>query len=206
MSTAALSIEQIIKAQFARLFSRDDWALFKEMGEFYVRSAVTLKIADIDAPSGLELLARNSQKRLHVGVGIELLVKSFYLQRGYQINKLVDEHAADAPRRPYTFDQVANLPLRVGDSFTLGQLLETLHKVGEALPSLEQIRRGFRIAMVFRNKEGHAVYPRHNFDANNYGDIGSALVALYSEAFNEDLRVKFSMQADEEALWQCRKR
>jgi hypothetical protein len=201
MSAAAPSLEQAIKAQFARLFTQSDWALFKQMGEFYLRSAVALKIADIDAPSGWELLARNSQKRLHIGVGVELLVKSFYLRRGYQVNKLVDERAANAPRRPYTFDEVANVALQVGDSFTLGPLLDTLHRVGGQLPSVELIRRGFRIAMVFRNKEGHAIYPRHNFDPNNYRDIEIALMALYDEAFNEELRVRFSMETDEEALW-----
>ncbi|SRR5260221_641991 len=201
MSAVPLSLEQTVKAQFARLFTQTDWALFKQMAEFYLQSAVALKIADINAPPGLGLLARNSQKRLHIGVGVELLVKAFYLRRGYQINK-VDDRVADVPPIPYRFDDVANTPLREGDSFTLGPLLDNMHKVHPPLAKIDLIRTGFRIAMVFRNKEGHAAYPRHIFDPGNYRDIERALSAIYADEFNEDLSVTFSMEADEEPRWE----
>jgi hypothetical protein len=197
----ALSVEQSVKAQFARLFTQSDWQLFKRMAEFYLRGATSLRTHDLDAPEGSELLARNSQKRLHIGVAMELLIKAIYLRRGYQINKLIGDRNSRRPEFPYTFQEVEKVPLKVGDTFTLGPLIQSLHKVAP-LPSSSAIQRGLKIAMVFRNKEGHAVYERHTFVASNYRDIEACLVAIYAEEFKQVLRVRFSMEEDEKDEWQ----
>ena len=72
------SIEQEVKQQFARVFTRQDWSLFKRMADYYLRSAVFLRTWDVKPPKDLKLLARNCQKRLFIGIGTELLLKAIY--------------------------------------------------------------------------------------------------------------------------------
>jgi hypothetical protein len=97
----AASIEQDVKRTFAREFVKNDWTLFKSMAEFYFQTAVFLKTGDVKyvAPN-LRLLARNSQKRLFIGIGAELILKAIYLKHGFLINKLAAKQAG-VPRFPF---------------------------------------------------------------------------------------------------------
>ena len=61
--------EEVIKAQFAKVFVQDDWRLFKRMAEFHFERAVFLKISDVTRMAKRwRLLARNSDKRLRIGL------------------------------------------------------------------------------------------------------------------------------------------
>ena len=82
-----LTIEQSVKAQFEKLFDATDWRLFKTMAELNLKQAAELKKKDMPVPEPYQLVARNSRKRLLIGVGVELLLKSVYLKHGYLINK-----------------------------------------------------------------------------------------------------------------------
>ena len=70
------------------------------------------------------------------------------------------------------------------------------------LKQQQLIERGFRIAKVFRNKEGHIAVYWHNFDTQNYSDIENALVKFYREAFDENLSIQFSFEKNEKGIFQ----
>ena len=80
------SVEQSVKSQFAKIFETADSALFKKMAEANLHEGAALT-SDMPIESSLKLLARNSRKRLLIGVGVELLLKAIYLKKGYCINK-----------------------------------------------------------------------------------------------------------------------
>jgi hypothetical protein len=112
------------KDKFVRFLCQSDWLAFKTMAEYYLRSAAELKNKDIKAPDSLKLWFRNSTKRLFLGIGCELLLKSFYLKEGYCINKPkqkgiknIPTHKFDAidlnnfdHKDTYTFQRLAHLP------------------------------------------------------------------------------------------------
>ena len=166
------------------------------MAEFYLRQAAFLRKKDLDGPSDLKLLARNSQKRLFIGIGIELLLKAVYLKNGYAINKPCDSTL----KLPFTFQQAHKAQLKDDDTFTLNQLIDQFGKV-ENLASDQSVMKGLRIAKVFRNKEGHSVTEQHAFDASNYQDIECALRMMYCRAFGERIKVRFSLAPNETPLW-----
>src|SRR5437773_2524492 len=87
------TVEQETKATFARVFVKSDWGLFKTMAEFHLKRATALRLADVVyIPKQWRLLMRNIQKRLFIGIGIELLLKGLYLKHGFVINKLPPKH------------------------------------------------------------------------------------------------------------------
>jgi hypothetical protein len=193
-----LIVENSVKQQFARVFILSDWHLFKSMAECYLRQAAFLRMRDLDVPTGLRRLVRNSQKRLFIGVGIELLLKALYLKNGYAINKLKGEN--QTAKFPFKLREVDKSQLREDQTFLLGILIDQSKKV-IVLNEWEAVLRGLRIAQVFRNKEGHVVTPRHAYVASNYRDIESALRELYRTAFGEILEVQFSLAPNEKPLW-----
>lgn len=192
------SIERSVKQQFARVFTASDWRLFKRMAEFYLRQAAFLRTSHLNVPADLKLVARNSQKRLFIGVGVELLLKAVYLKRGYVINK--PQPGKATPKLLSTFAQTKGLPLAEDRTFTLDELIAQLRKVVQ-LDNIQSVLRGLRIAKVFRNKEGHTVAARHAFDPQNYRDIESALSTLYRHEFGQTLTVRFSVARSEKPLW-----
>lgn len=56
------------------------------MADYYFKKAALLRKRDIRVSGQNGLLILNIQKRLFLGVGGELLVKAFYLKRGYIVN------------------------------------------------------------------------------------------------------------------------
>ena len=193
----AQSIERSTKQQFAKLFRQHDWRLFKNVADCYLKQAAYLRKKNIVATEDLALLIRNSQKRLFIGVGIELLVKALYLKLGYAINK---PSVGERPKAPLLWSDAENLELKDDDTFTLSQLIEWLDKV-IVLDKKNVIDRGLRIAKVFRNKEAHIVTPKHAFKATSYRQIESALRELYRQGFNESLGVRFSLGPTDLARW-----
>lgn len=138
-------------------------------------------------------------KRLLIGVGCELLVKAAYLKLGYCVNK---------PRKGNGIASVPTHLLRTldpnqldpVDTYTFGTLIDNLPKVMPG-SSKGAPRRGLRIAMVFRNKEGHQTLPTHKFEPQDFRDIEQALCWLYTEAFDESLHVTFSMGPKDAGLF-----
>lgn len=190
-------IEQSVKSQFAKVFTVADWLLFKKVAEANLREAATLLRADMPIASSLKLLARNSRKRLLIGVGVELLLKAIYLKQGYAINRL----PKDSPLKfPFLAKDAKEIQLVEDKTVTLNELIEKLSMV-VALQNKTSTLKGLRIAKVFRNKEGHGVTSTHIFDPTNYTDIASSLVDLYRDAFGEKLSVQFSLSPDERAIW-----
>lgn len=193
-----VSIEQEIKRQFARVFRSTDSPLFKKTADYYFRRAATLRRADIEADVSLTLLIRNIQKRLFIGIGVELLLKALYLRNGFAINKLRDAKALPFPT---PLSQASNNDLVDERTYTLNELIDGLPKVGQ---QFTDFLRGLKIAKVYRNKEGHVVTAHHQFVRSHYADVESALVGIYERGFAECLSVQFSLAPNERAIWKSR--
>lgn len=193
-----LTVEQSVKAQFAKVFQTSDWQLFKRIGEANIREAAYVKKSDMHVESSLRLLARNCRKRLLVGVGVELLLKAVYLKTGYCINKPRDSRKALT--FPFRHTDAVGTTLVDDQTFELNELIQHLPKVVQMHDQAVTLK-GLRIAKVFRNKEGHGVTRRHAFDASNYRDMETSLIELYRDAFSERLSVRFSLAPSESALW-----
>lgn len=192
-----LTTEQAVKSQFAKVFAESDWSLFKVFAEFNLREAAMLKSGQMAIKRPLRLLARNSRKRLLIGIGVELLLKAVYLKNGYAINKPVQGRQLEFP---FTITDARGFELSDDKTFMLKDLISHLATVVQ-LSDKAVIDRGLVIAQVFRNKEGHSVTPSHQFDPSNYADIALALVALYQDAFGQRLSLRFSFAPNESPVW-----
>ncbi len=195
------SVESSVKQQFAKIFRDFDWRLFKKMGDSYFRQAAFLLKHHLGVLPDLKLLVRNSQKRLFIGVGTELILKALYLKNGYAINR--PESGNKGLKFPFTLKDAVGQHLLEGETFQLGILIDHIEKV-IVLNDSKTILRGLKIAKVFRNKEGHVVTSSHAFDPSNYRDIESALGKLYHAGFDEILKVQFSLAPNEKPVWQIR--
>jgi hypothetical protein len=201
--TPVPSVEKSVKQQFAKVFKYDDWHLFKAVAEFYLRQAAFLLKRDVTAPSHLKLLVRNSEKRLFIGVGVELFLKALYLKKGYAINKPDRDNNNQQLKLPFTLQEATGSQLDEAETFTLDNLIGQLEKVVN-LTNGSAVVRGLKIAKVFRNKEGHTVTAQHTFEPSNYRDIETALRELYLVGFRESLTVRFSLEEDERPLWRIK--
>jgi len=191
------SIEQSEKEQFASVFSKDDWPLFKNVAEIYLEEATRLRRSNMHVSRDIGLLARNIRKRLFIGLGVELLLKAVYLKWGYGINKLsgrakLYDLATLTPDSEHKPDS--------DNTLNLNFLIDNLSKV-IALTDKNSTLDGLKLAKVFRNKEGHVVTPDHRYVPETYRAIEVALVELYQDAFSEKLEVTFSMGRGEKAVW-----
>jgi hypothetical protein len=195
------SIEKSVKDQFAKVFSSGDWKLFKDVAEINLVEAATLKKSSFKTvKQSQQLLIRNIRKRLLIGIGAELLLKSIYLKSDYGINKPLSRDAGSKLKLPFKLAEVAQDQLDPNDTFTLSQLIEQLSKVLH-LPDTDILLDGLRIAKVFRNKEGHVVTKSHVFVPSNYRAIETALIEVYARAFDEKLTVHFSIADGEKDAW-----
>ena len=86
------------------------------------------------------------------------------------------------------------------DTFTIDTLINNLEKIS-TFSDFSKLKRGFQIAMTFRNKEGHVTCPSHEFDESNYKDISEAVVCFYSECFKEKLKFNISMKPNEKHVF-----
>ena len=196
------SLESEIKRQYARFFEKGDWAQLKSVAELYLETAAKLKTKNL-LPRHLLLLFRNIQKRLFLGIACELLLKSYYLKEGFCINKPKHRRQIHGSF-PYKLGNVNRDDFEIDDTFTLDQLingLEAIHHFNDH----QTLLRGLKIAKVFRNKEGHVATFWHDFDHQNYIDVAKSLIILYSEGFNERLRLRISVTRNEKAEFQVEK-
>lgn len=193
-----MSVVNEIKSQYARVLRQSDWRNFKEIAEYYLETAAKLKIKDISSSKN-QLLLRNSQERLFLGIGCELLLKSFYLKNGYCVNKLRSNYGG-AKDPVHKLSALADADIDPNDTFTMNRLIEKLGNIAK-FQDHAKIKRGFQIAMTFRNKEGHVTFPSHAFDPNNYKDIAAAVETFYAQAFGQDLTFKVSMESNEKPVF-----
>ncbi len=181
-----------IKDQFARFLDAKDSATSKTMAEYYLKTAAILKTKDIDAPKNAKLWIRNCLKRLFLGIGCELLIRAFYLREGYCINKPKKGSGVKAtPMHKVRETKKSDFDHR--NTYTLAPLIDHLKAVHQ-FQSHSKIEHAFRIAAVFRNKEGHLTIPTHKFDPQDYRDIETGLRCFYQEAFSQQLTFRISMK------------
>lgn len=147
------------------------------------------------------LLARNIRKRLLIGIGVELLLKSAFLKAGYAINKPVNSNEFRFPSR---FELIGDKAL---DKVRTATFSECLRHIGYSMKlQCEQATRdGLEIAHVFRNKEAHGIVSDHPYCADTYKIIEDALKDVYRCAFSEALIVKIGMTAEDEPIWNLNK-
>lgn len=196
------SIESQIKAQYTKFFVKKDWHTFKTVADYYLKTAAQLKKKDITGEKSL--LIRNIQKRLFIGIGCELLLKAFYLNEGYCINKPVNRRNDRRNWRPSRFNQIARADYETDYTCTMNELIDNLGKI-HTFKENKLVIQGFKIAKVFRNKEGHIVVFRHEFDPQNYTDIEMALTEFYREAFSQKLIIEISMKPNQKGLFKITK-
>lgn len=185
-------IENAIKDQYARFLETGDWRTFKHTAEYYIKSAAKLKKENIAAHKRIKLRIRNSLKRLYLGIGCELLLKAFYLKKGYCINKPGDKTGIKA-EPTYKLIAIDRTRFNHRDTYTMGPLINKLKFIHQ-FQNYGEIEKAFKIAMVFRNKEGHVTLPTHKFDPKTYADIERGLVEFYKEAFGQKLTLKIAMK------------
>ena len=144
------------------------------------------------------LLARNIQKRLDIGIGVELLIKSLYLRENFIINLVRDKRER---MKDFPFQQSDNFEgFHKDQTFTLNDLIQNLNKVQD-FKNIREIELGLRIAKVFRNKEGHVVTSSHEYHPDDYSRIERSLCLFYKEAFDQKLEIQFSIEGGEQGVW-----
>ena len=188
-----------IKEQFARVLNASDWLHLLEVAEFHFETAAKLKKKNIRYIKK-QLLMRNSMKRLHLGIGVELALKAAFLKNGKCINTFIKGYN-DLERSPmHDIEELDTEILNPKDTYTLGLLIDKYARVFEVDPD-DDFLNGLRIAMTFRNKEGHISFPRHEFDESNYDLIAASVVTLYKEVFNKKLEFKIAMKARDRGVF-----
>lgn len=75
-----MDIVNQVKEQYARILRVDYWGHLLEVANFHFKNAAKLKKKDVNHPSH-KLLIRKSLKRLHLGIGIELLLKIGFFKK-----------------------------------------------------------------------------------------------------------------------------
>ncbi len=192
------SVEQSQNENFAKVFSKDDWPLFKLVAESYLEEATRLKKrSNMQVPPDKRLLLRNIRKRLFIGLGVELLLKAVYLKCNFGINLLGNrQDLYSLERLTQDPESKANANKTLSLDFLIRRLSEVI-----TLTDGDSTRNGLTLARGFRNKEGHVVAPTHLFVAETYSAIEGALVRVYQDAFSEKLEVTFSMAPLEKAVW-----
>lgn len=190
------NVEPSIKLQYAKFFQVNDSEVFKQLAEYYLDVAAHLRKKDIPAKEPLKLWIRNVQKRLYIGIACELLLKAHYLRQGYGINKpkKIKWHL-------YKIQAIDPNDYKEDDTYPMNFLIDNL-KHGPMLKQGQVIERGFRIAKVFRNKEGHVAVYWHSPEPKNYSDIEDALIGFYKEAFGQNISIQFSFEKDEKGIFQ----
>jgi hypothetical protein len=194
-----VSTEKNVKSQFEKVFVACDWRLFKKFAESNLQEAAALLTSDMVFAGRQKLLARNSRKRLLIGVGVEILLKAICLKHGYAINTHKSRQG-NPPSFPFLLEGFDLSLLALDNTVKFDDLINNLHRV-VTLQNSELTLKGLKIAKVFRNKEGHAVTAAHVFDPSNYKDVAASLVELYRDAFAERLVVQFSLAPNELCVW-----
>lgn len=193
-----MNIEPEIKKQFSKVFLSTDWRNFKLLADYYFETSAKILKKDIGIADPYKLMGRNIQKRLFIGIGTELLLKSLFLKNNYCINR-VKKNKSPNLKVPTIFTDIQDTEiLNPSDTFTLNTLIDSISKVFIS-DNPQKLIKGLKIAKVFRNKEGHVVVLWHTADRQNYTDIEDSIIEIYKNGFNQKLNFKISFLEDEVA-------
>lgn len=196
-----MNIKPEIKKQFSKVFLLSDWRSFKLMADYYFETSAKILKKDIGIADPYKLMGRNIQKRLFIGIGTELLLKSLFLKNNYCINRVKKNKSPDL-KVPIIYTDILDKEiLNPADTFTLNTLIENISKVIIS-DNLQKLLKGLKIAKVFRNKEGHVVVLWHIADRQNYTDIEDSIIEIYNKGFNQKLNYKISFLEDEIAKFE----
>lgn len=190
------SIAKSIEPQYSKIFKQSDWKTFKFVAEYYFKNAVHILKKDVDVPDNLKLWVRNIQKRLFIGIGCELLLKSLYLKNGYCINRIKKKN-----NFPCKIQTLKKADIQENRTVVMFPLINNLDKIHNFI-QIDEIIKGLSIARAFRNKEGHIVTLWHKFNEQNYADIEKALIYIYKEEFNQKLEINISFKKDEIGIFE----
>ncbi|GAG42022.1 unnamed protein product, partial [marine sediment metagenome] len=121
------SIESTIKRQYAKFFKQHDWKQLKSVADLYLETASKLRTEHI-IPKKLQLLFRNIQKRLFLGIACEIILKSLYLKKGFCINK-PKQGSQLSETFPYRLAHVNIDDFEIADTFSFNQIINGLEAV-----------------------------------------------------------------------------
>lgn len=193
-----MSIESEIKNQYSKIFDKSDWMTFKLMADFYFENSAKILKKDISIEEPFKLMGRNIQKRLFIGIGTELLLKSLFLKNGYCINK-VKKNKTPNPNKPIEFNKISDLTiLNPSDTYSLNSLIDNISNIVTS-KNQPEFEKGLKIAKVFRNKEGHVAVLWHKAVRQNYTDIENCIKEIYQKGFKQNLDFKISFLDGETA-------
>lgn len=189
------SIESQVKDQFAKIYTSEDWVLFKRRADFYFENAAKILKKDISyCDNNDKLLFRNINKRLYLGIACELLVKAVYLKNGFSINKFLDNNK----KFPQKFSDVNDEELNKTNCFTFDWCIQNLNKVvAWDVSSRGVVEKGLKIAKVFRNKEVHGIVSNHSYNPESYRIIEESVILVYELVFSENLNFRISFGLNE---------
>jgi hypothetical protein len=188
-----------IKDQFARIIEPTDWSYLLEIADYHFETAAKLKKRNIRYTKK-QLLIRNSMKRLHLGIGVELALKSAFLKKGICVNKFVNGFD-DLEKSPiHNLSTLDRDNINPKNTYTLDALINKYAQVF-SIDVEKEFLDGLRIAMTFRNKEGHVSFPNHEFHDSNYTAIASSVIKLYKDVFSRNLEFKIAMRARDKGIF-----
>ncbi|MCO1335940.1 hypothetical protein MO867_16525 [Microbulbifer sp. OS29] len=190
-----------VKAQFARVLKPSDSEHLLEVADYHFEEAAKLKKRDIRF-ARKKLLIRNSMKRLHIGIGVELALKAAFLRKGVCVNKFsTNPPPQGLENNPiHQFDVLDLSQITPNNTFTMGALINKYAQVMKVAVN-QEFTDGLMIAMTFRNKEGHSSFLNHEFEPNNYRLIENSVKRVYREVFNQELELLISMTAQETGVF-----
>mgnify|MGYP005848558381 CR=1 FL=1 len=214
------SIESKIQNEYKKMFSQNDWKIFKVGANFYLKNAAFLKKNDIKGDKNVfqfpiknskknkQLLFRNIQKRLSIGIGCELLIKSYYLKSGFYINKPIDIKKNRGAA--FLFSELIEDDINSTLTFTFKMLIDGLSKLerklqGVSVKRIKEIDNALIIARVFRNKEAHSITNTHIYNESDYKKIETGVVEMYSIWFGEELDYKISFEKGEDKKFEIKR-
>lgn len=200
-----MSVESELKQQYSKVFRKKDYRAFKIMADYYLKNAAIIKKKDINIDKKFRLMGRNIQKRLFIGIGVELLLKAVFIKNGFCINRVKKNQTPD-PGKPQLFYDGQDLDIiNANDTYSLNYFIDNFNDVIELIAAsvndetLTSIRKGLIIAKIFRNKEGHVAVFSHVPDLDNYLDIENSIINIYKIGFNERLKYKISFKVNQKS-------
>lgn len=177
------SVESKIKSKYSKFFNESNSITFKNIGEYYLRTATVLKKKHISSEKQFKLLIRNIQKRLFISIECELILKSYYLKRGYCINKPIDCKRNNIIFL-HEYNKINFSGFQNDETYTFYYLIDNLKKV-KTCSFPKKIVKGFKNAKDLRNKEAYLAVYLHNFDPSNYDDDENCFKPFYNEDFSK---------------------
>lgn len=178
--------ESLVKRQYVKIARKKDWKLYKEAADYYLKTASYVMEKNILADK--KLLFRNITKRLYLGIGSELLLKSLYLKKGYHLN--LPNSNSGIRSRINLRNKLKDFQLNKSEQTNFASLIDFIHNL--ILNDYDLIKKGLNISKVFRNKEAHSIFMWHSKGRASYDHIEMALVLVYLHGFNENLEIKIS--------------